>query len=128
MIKLILFITIFSLGNGNSLLDRALSDFRDHSYFISLRIKIKSSNTTKQLIIENDDLYRYLKKYEKLNTETYASMLRKKLVSGKILKLKEVNSDFKEVVNLDTVNENAKKGKDHFFKTYFTESGVIKKE
>ena len=120
-------LAMVSLGNDEKLMDRALSDFRDNSFFVSVTIEVKSSNTTKQYIVENDDLYRFLKRYEELNTKTYVSYMKKKMVGHKVLKLKELNSDFVEVVNLNNVNENAKKGKDHFFTTYFTESGVIKK-
>ncbi|MNU74913.1 hypothetical protein D3C71_644260 [compost metagenome] len=124
--KLIFLAVIASLNVSSDFVSKVLNNFDEKSFFVSISIKLESNDFPQKIVIENDDLYRYLSKQQQLNTKKYTSLISKKLIRNKELKLKSLNSDFKEVFEFEDINENAKKGKDHFVKTYFTESGVIK--
>ncbi len=120
----IFLITALLVSNVSiSFIEKALNNFDEKSFFISISVKTKNTNC---FVIENDDLFWCLKKEKGFDKEEYVSFMKTLLSNGKTLKLKSINSDFKELRKSESVDENAKKGKDHFIKTYFDENRVIK--
>ncbi len=107
-------------------LDEALSDFKEKSCFIVVKVKLAKSSTTKTYIIENDDLYLFLNEKKTKKEADYTSYMRRKIENNKPLKLKSLSRDFREVIESDVIESDAQKGLDHFVKTYFDSSGVLK--
>lgn len=107
-------------------IEKAISNFNDKSFFIPVRLKC--NNLTKDFVIENDDLYWFLKKSKGFNKEKYASFMKNTLAKDKVIKVDHVDSYFKEVKTNELISENAKKGLDYFVKVYFDEYGVLKND
>lgn len=107
-------------------LDKALSDFKEKSCFIVVKIKQAKSSTAKTYIIENDDLFLFQNKKKTMNKDDYTSYMKRKIKNNKSMTFKSLSQDFIEVIESEVIESDAQIGLDHFVKTYFDSSGVLK--
>jgi len=88
-------------ANQDCFLDGVLSDFRVNSSFIA--ISIKSEDFTGRAVIENFDLYAYVRSQKNLDKEAYKHFVKNLLIGNKELK---VNKSELEMKNFYLVREN----------------------
>ncbi|MGD1320759.1 hypothetical protein [Chryseobacterium sp. 2R14A] len=116
--KLIIFLLLSffsaSFSKQNSFLDCILNDYNRHSSFILIR-----ANESIDYIIENDDLYYYFQRQEKLDKNDYKKEIKHKLLNNSFVKISNPNSSFIKVQTVPSVEANAKKGVDEFINIYF---------
>jgi hypothetical protein len=101
-------------------LDEVLSDSRRNSYFISLKIVVNKQS--KNVIIENDDLFYYLFKTKEFNEKEYRLFLKKLIMNDSKLSVKESEIEkwnFTIVSNVKSVSDLASKGQNEFISHYF---------
>lgn len=118
-------ILFYSCSKGNTAFyNTVLNDFDSSSYYVALNIK--SPYYKGRVIIENDDLYKYLNKtlgYDKIR---YQSVMQKILARRRYLKVDEkdlIKWKFIEVPQVSSVIFNANKGVNGFIAQYF--DGVV---
>lgn len=107
-------------------IDKVLSDYDEHSFFVS--IKIRSNGQTQMNLIENDELFHFFKLKKDFNEEEYKKYMSDVLFQDLAInitgeELEEVG--FKKVIKIKEVDDASKKGKDFFIKKYFKERVLI---
>jgi hypothetical protein len=111
----------------NSFYEKVLSDFKRHSYFISLRCQFLDDSGI--YVVENNDLYFLLHKLNSVNESSYKRLIKNKLYDNATLIINmNVTSNFMKVNENNNINLNAKKGEIFFIDFYFRNKKVIKKE
>jgi hypothetical protein len=100
--------------------NKMLGDFNKHSYFIA--IDIRSDEYRGRVIVENNDLYTFLNKTRGWDTQKYKYMIKKIIIHGRTLKIKNTASLSLKYIKVKEINKvylNANKGADSFIKYYF---------
>lgn len=105
----------------SSFIDKVLNDFNKYSHFVS--IKSIDSNI---YVVENDDLYYFLKEKKSFSKKRYRKEIRSKLIAQSSIDIVSPNEDFIKVMNLPSVSDNAKKGIDDFIEIYFDNKKTLK--
>lgn len=104
--------------------NKVLNDFDSSSYFIALNLK--SPDFEGRVIIENNNLYRFLNKTKGFNKDKYISFMKKTLAHQRTLKTEEKDIDswkFIKVKDIESVMQIADRGKDNFVAYYF--NGIL---
>jgi hypothetical protein len=118
-------VLFYSCSNGNTAFyNTVLNDFDSSSYYVALNIK--SPDYKGRVIIENDDLYKYLNKTKGLDKIRYHSMMQKILTHRRYLKVDDkdlLGWKFIEVPQVNSVIFSANKGVNSFIAQYF--NGVV---
>ena len=107
-----------------SFINKVLNDFDKYSYF--LVIEVKTLKTTESYIIQNHNLFNYLKNTKKISKENYINIMKDKLTKKTPLIIDNPNSNFIKISKNENVESNAKKGLAEFIKTYFDNEKVLK--
>jgi hypothetical protein len=118
-----LFLLLFTscMNQHTTFLDKVLNDFNPrHSWF--LVIDVKSSHYNGPVVIENAQLFWFYNQTKKLNEKEYQAFAKEKLKTNAPFDIGSANLsqwDFLKAPEINSVNQNARKGVDGFIKTYF---------
>lgn len=126
--KILLFVlSISGTPKDSVFINKVLTDFRRHSYFLSLNIK--STEYNGRIVIENDELYYYFRMNQQINKQEYKELIINVLKGDSSLKIKDANLKkwhFKKSPVIESVEENAKKGINEFINVYFNDRLVLR--
>ena len=107
-------------------LERALSDTNYQSFFIALNIK--SRKYEGKAIVENGDLYSYLRRTKKMDKEKYKQVMKELLSTKAALTIKgKINlrkHGFIIVPENKSVEAVALKGREEFLRYYFEKNNI----
>jgi hypothetical protein len=120
LMSLLMLILISCAEKDNGFYNKVLGDFNKHSYYLAL--DIRSDDYKGRVIVENNDLYTFLKKTKGLDVKRYKSTMRKTLIHRRVLKIKNtanLSLNFIKVKEINKVYLSANKGVDSFIKNYF---------
>ena len=105
-----------------------LCELSMHSIYIV--VNVESSDYTGKATIENESLYSFFYKTRGFDEKQYRSYVRKVLTDNTKIHLENTDLDkwfFKKTKIIESVENNAKKGKEIFISQYFT-NRLIKKD
>ncbi|MEM7514536.1 MAG: hypothetical protein AAF388_26645, partial [Bacteroidota bacterium] len=108
-----------NVQSQNQFIDRVLNDFRNQSYYLSL--KIESPEVSGKMIIQNLEFYYFLSQNRGVTRENYYETVKNLLSLGSI-KLRERDLGkwgFMKVIPSSKIDYFAAKGKEIFVKQFF---------
>lgn len=110
-------------------IDLITNDFKPESYFLVLNVK-DITGQEERVIIQNHNLYLYLREKQNIKKDDYMRNIKKVLKTGEVLHLKDTLhwGKFIKFLRNEKVEENANKGRQCFFDTYFYDDGELKTE
>lgn len=89
---LLIFASCSSDSYNKKALQRVLSDFDRHSYYIGLTVRSGSSTST--YVVENSDLYSYYREKDGLTEKSYARRMKSVISNNKVVEID--STDLKE--------------------------------
>ena len=131
MLKLFLFATTFFLDQipcEEKYVDYVLEDFSETSCFLVLNIQDINGRKEK-VVIQNHDLYNYLKRKQGIKKKDYTQKLHNILLTNETLQISDTllwQNGFSKYFEDGKVQVAASKGRDYFLKSFFYDDGDLK--
>lgn len=107
-------------------LDKVLNDYSRDSYFIVL--KTATANRTTESLIDNDDLYFYFHEKKGFDKKAYKDFMSSFINQAKVLEVNKSDYEkygFIEIKKNESIDTDAKKGKDFFLNKYFKNQVIV---
>lgn len=121
-------ISACSQKSDNTFVNKIVNDFSRNSYFLIINVSLPKGKV--KSIIENDDLFYFFSKLKNYNEHQYKEHAANIISSNQLLTISEDDFSkfgFAKLVNVNSIQNDAIKGKDFILNKYFKDGVIIGK-